>query len=249
MTSTTKAWIHSLGVAAIGGASSALSAIFVAPDTFNFTSHGLMNILKIALFAAVVPVLTLLKQSPLPPESEQPSVVPPPQKLGVLMLCSLLLMGTMTVPTTGCTPTQVVAEVNVVIDQATNIIAVADPGASWLPQLRQAVASLKAAEATWQGGGVVNVVISALNTVEAIVAVIPQTAAYAPLVAVLVAGIEAILIAFEPQQPAAAKKASRAMVANSNPYIGRAKVASVKDSKKQWNAIVDANPQLALARL
>lgn len=247
MTSTTKTWIHSLVAAAIGGGSTALSAALVAPDIFNMSSHGLMNIVKIAIIAAAVPVLALLKQSPLPPESEQPSVVPPPQKLGVLMLCSLLLMGTLTVPTTGCTPTQVVAEVNVVIDQATNIIAVADPGASWLPELRQAVASLKAAEASWQGGGVINVVISSLNTVEAIVAVIPQTAAYAPLVAVLVAGIEAILVAFEPQP--AAVRANRAMVTNSNPYVGRVKVSSVKDSRKQWNAIVDANPQLALARL
>jgi hypothetical protein len=67
-----KAWIHSIIAAAIGGAASALSAVLVAPSAFNFTPAGWENIGKIALAGAIIPVLTLLKQSPLPDVSTAP---------------------------------------------------------------------------------------------------------------------------------------------------------------------------------
>jgi hypothetical protein len=63
---TTKAWLHSLAAAAIGGAASAVLTPIAMPDTFNFSHDGLINIAKIAIIGAIVPVLTLLKQSPLP---------------------------------------------------------------------------------------------------------------------------------------------------------------------------------------
>jgi hypothetical protein len=63
---TWKSWIHSIVAAAIGGAASALGAVFVDPNAFNFTLAGWENIGKIALAGAIIPVLTLLKQSPLP---------------------------------------------------------------------------------------------------------------------------------------------------------------------------------------
>jgi hypothetical protein len=69
MNETAKAWIHSLIAAAIGGASNSLLGVVVMPDTFNFTPQGWANMGKIALVGAVVPVLTLLKQSPLPASS------------------------------------------------------------------------------------------------------------------------------------------------------------------------------------
>lgn len=61
-----KTWLHSLGAAAIGGASSALGAVITSPSTFNLTKAGLEHLGAIALFGALVPVLALLKQSPLP---------------------------------------------------------------------------------------------------------------------------------------------------------------------------------------
>ena len=64
-----KTWLHSLVAAAIGGASNAVLGVVAMPDTFNFSHDGLMNIGKIALVGAIVPVLTLLKQSPLPDSS------------------------------------------------------------------------------------------------------------------------------------------------------------------------------------
>lgn len=63
-----KAWLHSIIAAAIGGAASSLGAVWVDPAAFNFTPAGWMNIGKVALAGAVIPVLAILKQSPLPPD-------------------------------------------------------------------------------------------------------------------------------------------------------------------------------------
>lgn len=62
-----KTWLYGLGTAAIGGAANALTASLVDPKDFNFTHDGMLMMLKIALAGALWPVLTLLKQSPLPP--------------------------------------------------------------------------------------------------------------------------------------------------------------------------------------
>ena len=69
-----KPWLYSLISAGIGGASSALGGVIVAPSVFNFTPTGWENIGKLALFGFAVPVLAYLKQSPLPPESQVTTV-------------------------------------------------------------------------------------------------------------------------------------------------------------------------------
>ena len=61
-----KVWIYTLVAAGIGGASNALLGVIAMPDTFNFSHAGLINIGKISLIGALVPILTFLKQSPLP---------------------------------------------------------------------------------------------------------------------------------------------------------------------------------------
>ena len=61
-----KTWLHSLIAAAIGGGSSALLAALAMPEAFNFTHGGVVHLVKLAVIGALVPVLTLLKQSPLP---------------------------------------------------------------------------------------------------------------------------------------------------------------------------------------
>jgi hypothetical protein len=66
MTSTTKAWLQSLIAAGVGGASSTLLSALAMPDVVNFTHAGLIHALKAALIGTLVPVLTLLKQSPVP---------------------------------------------------------------------------------------------------------------------------------------------------------------------------------------
>jgi len=52
--------------AGIGGAANASLGALAMPDTFNFSHSGLINLAKISLIGALVPVLTLLKNSPLP---------------------------------------------------------------------------------------------------------------------------------------------------------------------------------------
>jgi hypothetical protein len=148
----------------------------------------------------------------------------------------------------GCTTSTVVNEINVVLTEAANILVVAEPNATWVPQLQAAIAALKTAEASWTAGGTVTEVINALNTIEAITAVIPLTSTYSPLIDVLVAGIEAILAAL-PAQPSAAVKAVQ------NPHIGRVKIrhslfhSRVDEFKKAWNEAAESNPKLAGATL
>lgn len=65
-----KTWAYSLLSAAIGGAANSLGGFVVAPDVFNFSHAGLVKLGELALFGAAVPVLALLKQSPLPTLTE-----------------------------------------------------------------------------------------------------------------------------------------------------------------------------------
>jgi hypothetical protein len=66
MTSTARTWLTSIIAAAVGGAANAVLGVIAMPDTFNFTHTGWVNIGKTALIGALIPVLTLLKQSPIP---------------------------------------------------------------------------------------------------------------------------------------------------------------------------------------
>jgi hypothetical protein len=60
-------WLHSLIAAGIGGAVTSLGAILVSPSSFSFTVSGMEHLGVVALAGAIIPVLALLKQSPLPP--------------------------------------------------------------------------------------------------------------------------------------------------------------------------------------
>ena len=64
-----KTWLYSVIAAGIGGAASAALSAMAMPSTFNLSHAGLINLGKIALVGALVPVLTYLKQSPLPAAS------------------------------------------------------------------------------------------------------------------------------------------------------------------------------------
>jgi hypothetical protein len=160
-------------------------------------------------------------------------------KLGAWAMISLLALILLPVaPVTGCSGSQVTNEINVVLTEAVTILSVADPNAAWVPQLQQAVAALKIAEANWTAGGTVQIVIDCLNTIEAITAVIPFTAVYSPLIAVLVAGIEAIL---------AALPASTTSKLSQNPYYGRYQMVDhwyhtpAGNFKANWNSVAKAH--------
>lgn len=138
----------------------------------------------------------------------------------------------------GCSGNEVESLINTVADSALAVIAVASPGSPWITPLTNAVAALKAAEATWIGGGAVAVVEQALGTIETVLAAIPLTAVYAPLVAVLVAGIDAVLNAL----PVSVAVTQAKFKATTNPYHGRATLKKrhlfqtrVGAYKGQWN--------------
>jgi hypothetical protein len=113
--------------------------------------------------------------------------------------------------TSGCS-VDVKALLNTVIESAEAVIAVAEAGASWVTPLENAIAALIGAEQQWEGGSPIAIIESALETVEDVLAVIPLTAVYSPLVAVIVAAIDAILNVWAP--------VSLKATAVANPYHG-----------------------------
>lgn len=117
----------------------------------------------------------------------------------------------------GCTGSQIVNEINVILQQAAAVLAVVEPTAPWVAEFKNAVAALMTAEQQWQTGGTVQIVIDALNAIVAVTAVIPITAPYSPLIDILVAGIETVILALAPSPVPAAKsvKAARA----GNPHV------------------------------
>lgn len=70
MSTTVKVWFHTLAAAAIGGASGALGLIIVSPSSVTWTTAGALVLGKVALIGAVIPVLALLKKSPLPGDTD-----------------------------------------------------------------------------------------------------------------------------------------------------------------------------------
>jgi hypothetical protein len=101
-----KVWFHSLAAAAIGGGSSALLGALAMPDTFNFSHEGWIHLGKLGLIGMLIPVLTLLKQSPLPEAViTQTQTVTNTTKLGAWALIAILLG--FTIPEMGCSGQQV----------------------------------------------------------------------------------------------------------------------------------------------
>jgi len=72
MSTTTKVWVHSIVAAALGGAAGALGLIIISPSSVTWTAAGAIALGKAALIGAVIPVLALLKKSPLPDSTSTP---------------------------------------------------------------------------------------------------------------------------------------------------------------------------------
>lgn len=120
---------------------------------------------------------------------------------------ALALAGAFTVSSlamTGCS-FSVAGMLNTILSALQSILKVAAPNAPWLASLQAAIGALQNAETQWQSGGAVAIVEDALNTVEAVLAVIPLTAAFSPLIDVIVAAIEAVINYFAPAPSAVAK--------------------------------------------
>ena len=121
--------------------------------------------------------------------------------------------------TEGCalTPANVKALINVLITSIQNFILKVATGASWSVDLSAALAALQSAEQNWTSGGPITLIDDALNTITAVLAVIPLTAVFSPLVDIVVAGIEAVL-AVIPVTPAVTKLRG---TISTNPHHGR----------------------------
>jgi len=156
----------------------------------------------------------------------------------------LALAGGVSVFTGGCvlSAANVKSVINVLITSIQNILKVAT-GAPWAADLSAALAALQAAMQNWAAGGAVTLIDDALNTVVAVLAVIPLTAVFSPLVDIIVSGVEAVLSVL----PIAAVSTKLRVAVATNPHHGR--IALNKPSlfhetpsgayKHQWNGICD----------
>lgn len=123
----------------------------------------------------------------------------------------------MTMLETGCT-FSVEGTINVIIQAVGGILSFVGGSAPWVADLQAALTALQTAETQWKAGGAVALIIDALNTVEAVVAVIPFTMVYSPLIDIIVSGIEAVINFFAPQS----MKFTRARATEqNNPHKGR----------------------------
>jgi hypothetical protein len=143
----------------------------------------------------------------------------------------------------GCSTSTVVQDINVVLNEAENVLSVVASDAPWLSDFKAAIAALQTAEAAWQGGGAIQIVIDALNTLVAVTAVIPVTAAYSPLIDVLVAAIVDVLALL----PASSSSAKLKATAVANPHVNAYKISHrwgrtpAGDFKAAWNSVASAH--------
>lgn len=153
-----------------------------------------------------------------------------------------LATGATVVTIDGCS-INITDAINTVLNSAVAILKVAEPNASWTGLLASAIAALQQAETSWQSGGAAAIVVDALNTIEAVLAAVPETETYAPLIDILFAGIEAAINAFgQPAQLYAGWLDKRKAIVNS-PHYGRATIRTSFTHptwqgayKAQWNA-------------
>lgn len=158
---------------------------------------------------------------------------------------ALAIAGPVLITLDGCplSAGQVENEINVLIQEAAGIIAIAEPGVSWLADFSKAAALLKIAEANWIKGGAVQDIINVLNDLQGVCALISPLVPYAALIGVLVAGVDAALALLLPTAPAGSIAPHAAK--RNNPFKGMATVKNAKESKDQWNAIIALKPELA----
>lgn len=123
----------------------------------------------------------------------------------------------MTFIATGC-GFSVSSTLSVIIQALGGILGFVGGSAPWVAELQAALTALQTAEAQWKSGGASALIVDALNTLEAVLAVIPLTAVYSPLIDIVVSGIEAIISYFAPASVTFSKPRA---TFHSNPHMGR----------------------------
>ena len=139
----------------------------------------------------------------------------------------------------GCTSSELEGYLNAALQSAESILGLSSANDPWYADLQAAIAALKATESTWTGATVTAAIESALNALDAVLAVIPFTAAYSPLIDLLTTAIETILNLFVKPTPSVAAKATH------NPHAGRVPLKAkgflqspAKAYRQQWNDAV-----------
>ena len=140
-------------------------------------------------------------------------------KLQAAFLSLILVLGVSfsLLPTTGCTPSTaaIAADGNAVATALLSIAALEQPlNPTLAQQLTTAAGALKQATANWTTGSPTADINSAAVAVEAVLAIIPVTAGFAPLVAVAVAALDVVLANLPHQTPVSME----AVENTSNPY-------------------------------
>lgn len=192
-------------------------------------------------------------------------------KLGAWMLIALLVPAT--VPQMGCTQSQIQETenlVNVVIQAAGNMAAIADPGSAWATAMPAALAGLKTAEANFAAGtGAAVDVSDAMLAVEDVIAEVEPNSKVSELADILTTAIDAALAMLP--APTAAAGANTAMRSAPRLTLAAYSVRPAKaarynhhnrasihhrlfrtragDFKAEWNKAVAKNKALAKAAL
>lgn len=128
---------------------------------------------------------------------------------------------------------------NTVLESAEKILALGSSTDSWYTTLSDAITALENTESSWNGSTAVTIVVSALDTLEAVLAVIPVTSAYSTLIDLLVSAIEVILTTFVKTSVTKVKVKAlaqanqhRGVVPLKDPHFMQSKVGAYKS---QWN--------------
>jgi hypothetical protein len=66
-----KGWLHGLAAAVVSSFATAASGVLALPTVFTLDRNGFTNMIKLAIPAAMLAAALYLKQSPVPPLSEE----------------------------------------------------------------------------------------------------------------------------------------------------------------------------------
>lgn len=164
---------------------------------------------------------------------------------GLVSVLMCFVMAFAVVPMTGCSMSKTqLKSYGDTIDTAVASILTLTHNSQIAAQVKQAQQVFDNAVQNWSGASTSSMVISSLNAVEAALALIPQTAAYAPLVDVVIAAAESIIASLPVNNTSAIVKANHQVRATNTPLF-----KSPKQFVAAWNAVVAAHPDLHVAPL
>lgn len=156
---------------------------------------------------------------------------------------------------TGCA-FSVEGTISTIISALGGILTYVGSSQPWAAAVQAALTALETQVAAWKAGGAAQYLIDALNAVAAVLAVIPLTAIYSPLIDLIVSGIEAIVNYFAPPTAGAGPMSMAKSPNATNPHRNRVPLKTpgmwqspLSSFKQQYNdaAVGIGLPQLKIA--